>query len=198
MIQVKSKNQKKIIREQPLTYEDYEKLSEDGNRYELADGKLELISPSASVRHQLISFQIQKNIAESCESEYFILVAPIDVILSPVEVRQPDLVMIHRSRIHIMKNRGIDGAPDLVVEILSPSSIKRDRVSKLKTYAHYRIPEYWIVDPFNNSLEQYFLDEERFELVEVYVEDEQIKSKHVLCVSFSMNEIMRNIPDLQD
>jgi Uma2 family endonuclease len=195
---VNSKKQKEIIQEQPLTYEDYGKLPEDGNRYELANGKLELMSPSASVRHQLISFQLQKNIAEGCESEYFILVAPIDVILSPIEVRQPDLVMIHRSRMHIMKNRGIDGAPDLVVEILSPSSIKRDRVGKLKTYAHYGIPEYWIVDPFNNSLEQYFLDEEKYELEDVYVEDDKIRSKHVLCVSFSMNVIMRNIPVIQD
>ncbi|HEY0826556.1 MAG TPA: Uma2 family endonuclease [Bacilli bacterium] len=186
------------LREQPMTYGEYADLPDDGNRYELVEGFLEMMSPSATTKHQMISFQIQKKLAQSCEHEYFILNAPLDVILSPKEVRQPDLVMIHRGRIHIMKKYGIEGAPDLVVEILSLSSIKRDKVNKLKSYAYYAIPEYWIVDPGNGTLEQYVLQDKSYELVEVYTEDEIIKSNHIPCVSFSMKEIMNQIPDLYD
>jgi Uma2 family endonuclease len=106
---MKSDKKEKIIREQPLTYDDYAALPEDG-------------------------------------------------ILKSTEVRQPDIVMIHRNRLNIITKRGIEGASDLVVEILSPSSIKRDKVSKLKSYAQYKIPEYWIVDPSNGILEQYILE----------------------------------------
>jgi Uma2 family endonuclease len=186
----------KAIREQPLTYDDYAALPEDGNRYELVGGVLELMSPSASVRHQMISAEIQYTLKQSCESEYITLDAPLDVILSETEVRQPDLIMIHRSRLNIITKRGIEGAPDLVVEILSPSSIKRDKVSKLKSYAQYEIPEYWIVDPSNGVLEQYILQVNGYDLTEVYAEDELVRSANITCVSFSMNEIMSKIPDL--
>jgi Uma2 family endonuclease len=195
---MKSDNQPDKVKEQPLTYEDYAALPDDGNRYELASGVLEMMSPSASAKHQMISFQIQKTISQSCDNEYYILNAPMDVILSPVEVRQPDLVMIHRSRLHIITKRGVEGPPDLVIEILSPSSIKRDKVGKLKSYAKYEIPEYWIVDPSNEVLEQYVLQEKSYELNEVYTEDDQICSHHITCVSFSMNQIMKEIPDLPE
>lgn len=188
----------KIIREQSLTYDDYARLPEDGNRYELADGVLEMMTPSASTKHQMVSAQIQNQLVQSCENEYFILDAPLDVILSPKEVRQPDLIMIHRSRVNIIKMRGIEGAPDLVVEILSPSSIKRDKISKLKSYAHYKIPEYWIVEPSNGSLEQYVLQNASYELLEVYTEDEKIKSKGIQCIAFSMKDIMSKIPNIPD
>lgn len=181
-----------------MTYDDYASLPDDGSRYELVDGVLEMMSPSASAKHQMISFRIQSKITQTCDDDYFILNAPLDIILSPTEVRQPDLVMIHRSRLNIIKKRGIEGAPDLVVEILSPSSIRRDKVGKLKSYAKYAIPEYWIVDPTNESLEQYVLEEDRYDLIEVYTEDEQVRSDHMQCVSFTMNVIMSKIPDLPD
>jgi Uma2 family endonuclease len=193
---MKSDKKEKVIREQPLTYDDYAALPEDGNRYELVDGVLEMMSPSASVRHQMISSEIQYTLKQSCESEYITLVAPLDVILTAIEVRQPDLVMIHRSRLNIITKRGIEGAPDLVVEILSPSSIKRDKVSKLKSYAQYEIPEYWIVDPSNGVLEQYILQANVYDLTEVYAEDELVRSENITCASFSMKKIMSKIPDL--
>lgn len=187
-----------MIREQPLTYDDYAELPEDGNRYELVDGFLELMTPSATSNHQLVSHQLVYKITQSCEEEYIILHAPIDIIFSNTEVRQPDLLMIHRNRLSIITKRGVEGSPDLVIEILSPSSIKRDRQSKMKTYATYSIPEYWIVDPSNQILEQYVLNEHAYELNEVYAGDETINSEHIQCVAFTMNEIMSRIPDIPD
>jgi Uma2 family endonuclease len=191
-------NRKDKIREQPLTYDDYAALPDDGMRYELVDGVLEAMTPAPSSMHQLVSFQLQRTIAQSCESDYIILYAPLDVILSPTEVRQPDLVMVHRSRIDIITKRGIEGPPDLVVEILSPYTIKRDRLGKRKTYARYRIPEYWIVDPASASLEQYVLQDRAYDLFDVYTGDEPVRSDHIPCVSFTMNDVMSRIPDLPD
>jgi Uma2 family endonuclease len=189
------KTKQEIVREQPMTYDHYAAL-DDGNRYELVDGQLELMSPAPTVSHQVISFQIQKHIAHTCEKDYLILYAPVDLILSPTEVRQPDLVLIQRSRLHIISKRGIEGAPDLVVEILSPSTRRRDKIGKLKTYAKYQIPEYWIVEPESGTLEQYQCVDGIYQLTDIYSGEEVVGSIHIPCVSFTMEEIMRSIADL--
>lgn len=181
------------IKEHGLTYDDYAAI-DDGNRYELANGQLELMSPAPTVTHQMLSFEIQKFISRSCESDYIILYAPVDVILSATEVRQPDLVLIHRNRIDILRKRGVEGAPDLVVEILSPSSLKRDKIHKLKAYAFYGIPEYWIVDPATGVLEQYILQEDHYELINIFQGIELVTSPNIPCISFTMAEIIAKIP----
>lgn len=191
----KSKNNRDIVKEDNLTYDDYASL-DDQNRYELAAGKLELMIPSPSTIHQLVSSEIYDKMTDSCKSDYFIFYAPIDVILSPKDVRQPDIVLVARSRIDILTNRGIEGPPDLVVEIISPSSLKRDKIDKLTTYARFKIPEYWIVDPNLGSLEQYVLTNERYELMNIFQNDEHITSQNISCISFTMKNVMDNIPRL--
>lgn len=190
------KEKQSIIREQSLTYDDYARL-DDGNRYELVDGKLEMMSPGPSVTHQMISAEMQFKINESCGNDYFVLNAPIDLILSQKEVRQPDLVLIHRSRLNILSKQGIIGTPDLVSEILSPSTLRRDKLDKLKVYAKFSIPEYWIIDPASGVLEQYILENGRFELHNLFQEDDTIHSTRLPCISFTMNEIRSRIPDIQ-
>ena len=135
---------------------------------------------------------------QSCESDYFIFYAPIDVILSSTEVRQPDIMLINRNRLDIISNRGIEGAPNLVIEILSPSTLKRDKIDKLEVYARFKIPEYWIVDPNSGVLEQFVLRGERYEPHNIFQQDDLITSPNILCVSFTMNMIMENIPDLSN
>ena len=120
----------------------------------------------------------------------------MDVILSNHEVRQPDLVMLHRSRLSLLTKRGIEGPPDLVVEILSPHSIKRDREDKRKSYSHYGVPEYWIIDMNNVLLEQYVLVDHEYELAEVYTQEAPVRSNKISCVSFNMAEIMSALPKL--
>lgn len=195
---MKSKKRPLEVREDALTYNDYAELPEEGGRYELVGGVLEAMSPGPSAKHQLVSQEIAFCLKETCHSEYIILHAPIDVILSEIEVRQPDIAMVHRDRLATITKRGIEGPPDLVVEILSPSSVKRDRRSKMKSYAYYEIPEYWIVDPQNQVLEQYILHDENYELKEVYAGAQLVRSERISCVSFSMNEIMSNVPDFPD
>jgi len=191
---MKKKTYEELVKESPVTYEMYANMEDDGNRYEISDGVLELMSPSPLFIHQLLLGEILFRLNASCRNEFIVAVAPLDVILSDTEVRQPDLVMVHMSRTHIISNRGINGAPDLVVEITSKHSLKRDKLTKLNVYAKYGVREYWIVDPSNFTLEQYELREDYYKLVDVYSSEESIRSRTAPCVSFSMDELVRSLP----
>ena len=191
---MRKKTYEEVIKESPVTYELYANMIDDGNRYEISDGVLELMSPSPTFIHQMICHKILFNLETSCSQEFIIVPSPIDVILSDTEVRQPDIVMIHRSRMSIISNRGINGAPDLVVEITSEHSRRRDKVMKRIIYAKYGVPEYWIVDLSNFTLEQYVLDGDRYELTDVYAGDDTISSMTVPCASFTMNKIVQSLP----
>jgi Uma2 family endonuclease len=178
-----------MIKESGWTVEDYLKLPEDGNQYEIVAGILEL-KPSPTTTHQRISHQIHRILTDSCENEYIIMYAPVDVILSDRETRQPDILMIHRSRAAIIQEHAVVGPPDLVVEILSPSTIKRDRVMKLRSYAHFGVPEYWIIDPLNVTIEQYVLTREGdpYELQDVFGAEETVTSARLPCVGFKVSQ----------
>jgi len=93
-----------------------------------------------------------------------VLYAPLDVILSDTTVVQPDLVYLDPARLGLLTERGIEGPPTLVVEILSPSTRLIDRERKLALYARYRVPHYWIVDPAARALEAYVLGPEGYTL----------------------------------
>lgn len=186
---------KDILKEENLTYDDYSSF-DDGHRYELVEGKLELMSPGSSTLHQAISFEIQKRIALTCDNEVLIFNAPIDVILSQQEVRQPDLVILRKTQMHLLSKRGIEGAPDVVVEILSPSTAKRDKLSKMLSYARHGIPEYWIVEPQGGVLELFTLNNDKYVLTNVFAESDPVISNILPCISFSMKQVLDSIPDI--
>jgi Uma2 family endonuclease len=194
----KKKKPLETIAESPITYDAYANLPDDGNRYEVSDGQLELMSPAPSLLHQMISNELMLTLNKDCRSEYIIFSAPVDVILSETEIRQPDLVMVHRSRLSILGMRGINGAPDLVVEIMSEHSRRRDKVHKTKAYAKYGVAEYWIIDMSNFTLEQYVLHSGAYDLADVYTDNELIRSGKIDCVSFSMKELIRDLPELPE
>ncbi|MCU6710240.1 Uma2 family endonuclease [Paenibacillus sp. J5C_2022] len=182
------------IREQPVTYEMYAELPDDGQRYEIFDGVLELMSPGPSPRHQDVSRELEFILMQSCRADYLIYHAPIDVILSDSNVVQPDVLLIHRSRLHIVTRRGIEGAPDLVVEIVSPGSRSRDRITKLGLYARHGIPEYWVIDSDSLTLEQYkLIDGGQYELINLFEGDDRVYSDKLPYVSFSVSEIFREV-----
>src|SRR3989442_7056272 len=139
-----------------LPYEDYVDLPDDGRRYEILDGELE-VSPSPAPKHQAVSrnlvWIVHGHVQErGLGSVYY---APIDVILADTSIVQPDLVFIAAARESIVSQRGIEGPPDLAVEILSPWSVRRDRVAKAALYARHGIRHYWVVDPDACVLEVY-------------------------------------------
>lgn len=180
------------IKESGWTVEDYLNLPEDGNQYEIIQGKLEL-KPSPTTTHQRVSHRLERTITDSCEMDYIIMYAPVDVILSEDETRQPDILMIHRSRESIIQEHGVVGPPDLVIEILSPNSAKRDRTIKKQSYARFGVPEYWIVDPANLTIEQYMLvqEGEPYDLQNVFGSDDTVKSERIPCVRFVVRDGVR-------
>jgi len=136
------------------TYEDYRTLPDDRNRYEVVDGEL-LMTPAPSTTHQRVSKRLARMLLQELEDAGIAVVhyAPIDVIFSPTSVVQPDLVVVKKEREGIITERGIEGAPDLVVEILSPASRSADLHSKRKLYSSQGVGEYWIADPEAHTVE---------------------------------------------
>ena len=149
----------------PYTYAEYAALPSDGRRWEVIDGDFE-VTPAPAPRHQTVSrrlqFELMKQLEETGVASVFD--APIDVILSDTDVLQPDLAILRSERLHFVSDRGIEGPPDIVVEILSPSSRVMDRRVKPRTYARCAVPEYWIVDGELGQVEIHRLGAEGFAL----------------------------------
>jgi Uma2 family endonuclease len=141
-----------------LTYSDYAALPDDGRRYELLQGELSVTSPPGT-RHQRAIIALGSRLYEHVRARGLgeVLVAPTDCILSDVAVVQPDILYVATDRLSIISERGIEGAPNLVVEVLSPSSVRLDRGRKMNLYAEHGVPYYWIVDPESYSVEAYTL-----------------------------------------
>ncbi|MBI1390593.1 MAG: Uma2 family endonuclease [bacterium] len=99
-----------------------------------------------------------------------VYLAPFDVVLSPTDVVQPDLLFISESRRSIVTEKNVQGAPDWVVEILSPESARRDLGLKKKLYANHGVREYWVADPSSRTIQVFTLGEQGYELVETAAE----------------------------
>ena len=130
-----------------LTYADYCNTPDD-ERWELLNGEL-MMAPSPTSIHQAVSrrlFLLLNRFVEDRELGT-VFYAPLDVVLSDVSVVQPDLMFVSNARMHILTQVNIQGAPDLVVEILSPSTASRDWRTKMDLYAEHGVEEYWVVDP---------------------------------------------------
>ncbi|MGH7898466.1 MAG: Uma2 family endonuclease, partial [Candidatus Binatia bacterium] len=128
----------------PLTYEDYAELPDDGKQYEILDGEL-FVSPAPVPRHQRVSRNLLRVLDDHVRGHELgeVLVSPIDVILAPTTIAQPDLLFIRTGRGAIVTERAVEGPPDLVIEILSPSSNRKDRTTKAAVYARFGVAHYW-------------------------------------------------------
>lgn len=106
-----------------------------------------------------------------------VLFAPVDVFLNEYNAPQPDLVFVSKARESLITNDGIMGAPDLVVEITSPSSLRRDRFDKMRIFKRFALPEVWLIDPANRSVEVYTLAETEYDLFSFAAETGEVTSK---------------------
>ena len=133
--------------ERPYTAEDLAEMPDDGRRYEVLGGEL-IVSPAPSTRHQWVSVELTAQIRSFARRKQLGLVfsAPLDVRLGRHDIVQPDIVFILNEHLHILQAWEIEGSPDLLVEIVSPSSRLNDRIRKSAIYADQGVPEYWIVD----------------------------------------------------
>ena len=159
-----------------FTYEDYAKTPE-GERYELIDGEL-IMAAAPNMAHQ--------NAQSIIGGEFYVFVrdrdlgwiyfSPTDVYLTDADVVQPDILFISKGRSHIRTGKNIHGAPDLVVEILSPSTSANDWGYKKDLYARYGVKEFWLVDPYAKQVIVMLLKDGSYEIVGVYREDDTLRS----------------------
>ena len=146
-----------------LTYEDYVLFPEDGQRHEIIDGE-HYVSPAPIPKHQRVSMRLSIRVGGFVEQHGLgeAFASPIDVLLSRHDILQPDLLFISNERAAILKDRNIQGAPDLVVEILSESTRKLDERLKLARYELLGVREYWIVDPLADRVHVFRPEGESF------------------------------------
>jgi len=154
---------REVVLQRPLDADDLRSFPDDRNRYEIIRGQL-IVSPSLSTRHQHVLLELASALHRYLMNEKSgqVYIAPLDVRLSFYDVVQPDLLVVLDDRREIIQEQGIVGAPNLVVEILSPSSEITDRVDKAALYASSGVKEYWIVDPIAEVVTVYGLDGDRF------------------------------------
>ena len=131
-----------------LTYEDYVLISEDGRRHEILDGE-HYVTASPFIRHQDVigNLHFALSVFNRAHRLGKILLAPTDVVLSPHDVVVPDLIFVSNERLSIVAEKNVEGAPDLIVEVLSKRTRQRDEGLKLHLYERHWVREYWILDP---------------------------------------------------
>ena len=159
-----------------LTYQDYANLDGD-ERYELLDGELILVaSPNRDHQEVVMELGFRMRVFAKENDLGRVYIAPFDVLFTDTDVVQPDIMFISREREHILTPANVQGAPDLLVEILSPSSSTRDWRDKRELYASHGVREYWIVDPANRLVSVLLLQDGVLEIEQTLTEDDTATS----------------------
>ena len=139
-----------------LTYDDFVLFPDDGKRHELIDGE-HYVTPSPNLRHQQISMNLTLMIGGWLDAHPVgrLFYAPFDVVFSKYDVVEPDLLYVSNERAGVLTAPNVQGAPDLVIEIGSPGTRKRDETIKRNLYARSGVKEYWFVDPEIDVIRRY-------------------------------------------
>jgi len=175
-----------------LTYEEFRQLPDDGNRYELIEGRVHLI-PAPSMRHQFVSRNLHLSLGPFVEKNHLgeLVAAPLDVRLSEDTALQPDLVFVSTQRLEIIQENFIAGAPDLVVEILSASTAAHDRATKLNLYAEAGIPEVWLMDPLARTVEVLKLQGDKYLVHSIFAGKQTLTSSLFPGWEITLDELFR-------
>ena len=160
------------------TYEDYAALPDDGRRYEIVNGVL-VMAPAPGTGHQSIVVRLSHYLFTHVELAGLgrVFPGPVDVELGPKNVYQPDFVVLLNAHLERVAEKKISGAPDLAVEIASPSTAAYDRLTKYQTYAQAGIPEYWIVKPTRRTVEVLVLENGEYRSLGVFSEQATLPSQ---------------------
>jgi Uma2 family endonuclease len=151
------------------TYADYAAIPDDGKCYEVVKGVL-YMSPSPTPEHQSISIEIVAYLRQFVQVAGLgrIFAEPTDVELSPGNIVKPDVLVVLKKHLERIKSTRIVGAPDLVVEILSPGTMRHDLHGKLAAYERAGVPEYWIVSPGEQVVELLVLEDGTYQSLGVF------------------------------
>jgi Uma2 family endonuclease len=147
-----------------LTYDDFLLFPDDGKRHELIDGE-HYVTPSPNVKHQRVSMNLVRAMLSYLDAHHVgeIFAAPLDIVLSPHDVVEPDLFYVsHERAARVLTPANARGAPELVIEIASKSTRKRDETIKRRLYEREGVSEYWVVDPELDAIRVYRREGDRF------------------------------------
>lgn len=135
------------------SYERWEQLPDDGNRYEVIDGVLYMTTAPSNF-HQWIIRMLDRHIGTPAElrGEVYVLTAPLGLLMPGCDPVQPDFLLVRRERAGIIADRRVRGVPDLIAEVLSPGNPEQDTDIKRSAYARAGVPEYWIVRPASRDV----------------------------------------------
>ncbi len=174
------------------TYEDYYKL-EDDKRYEVIEGELVEMSAPTTIHQRIvkrIAWVLDRFVEEKGLGEVFI--SPVDVVLSDENILQPDVVFVSKDN-DIVQEKAIFGSPDLVVEVISPSSLKRDTEDKKRLYARFGVKELWLIFPGERAVEVFSLKDKEYEVCSFGYEGGKVKSCLLKDFELNLEELFKEV-----
>ena len=146
-----------------LTYDDFLLFPDDGKRHELIEGE-HYVTAAPNLKHQAVSANLLGQIWTHLQKNRIgkVYAAPLDVVFSHFDVVEPDLLFVSETRREVLTSKNVQGAPDLVVEIGSPSTRRRDEKLKHQLYERFNVTEYWVVDPDIDVVRVYRLESGKY------------------------------------
>lgn len=160
-------------------------------RFEMIEGIRYDFLSSPKINHQILVSELTTAINKTCHTEGLILFAPLDVHFNEANILQPDIIFIRNENLHIIKDGYIKGVPDLLIEILSPSSGAMDKVKKKAVYEQFGVGEYWIVDPHYATVDQFLLVDDKYQLSATYDSSGKVVSPQLACLSVELDKIFQ-------
>lgn len=164
-------------------------LPESNRPTELWDGEL-IMPPSPSFFHQQIANRFHDKLKAWVRKHRLgkTATAPLDMVLSPRRAVQPDVLFVGNEHLHVIRDR-VMGAADLVAEVISPESRRRDRIDKRDRYEQHGVREYWLIDPEAQTVEVLYLVAERYELLGRWHPGERARSRLLRGFSISVSDL---------
>ncbi|QJD87547.1 Uma2 family endonuclease [Cohnella herbarum] len=183
------------VREQQQSYGEPEGdfPFEDEVRFEIVEGVRYDLTPAPTVTHQQLLAEIFVMVYHTCHPNGEVLFSPLDVFLDEDNHFQPDLVYILHENSSIINAKRIEGAPDLVAEILSPSTSHNDKIRKKRQYEKHGVKEYWVIDPVHRLVDQFILSGGKYVLHETYGITGRMNSPMFSCVDIDIARLFRKL-----
>jgi Uma2 family endonuclease len=175
-----------------LTVADY-RATPDGTRYQLVEGDLYLMSPAPTRFHQDIVLNLAEILRTFLRTHPIgkVYISPIDVYLDEHNVVQPDVVFVSNERQEILTDDGMHGAPDLTIEVISPSNAQLDKTAKRRVYARHGVKELWLVDPTLRQIHLYNFARDPAKAVRILDDDESFDSAQLPGLMISAAEVFK-------